>query len=110
MKVEKIICVNIDNIVFVVKTEDEEYYLIDTQQEKIVKGDLEELTKWGYWFENRDESKSLINLLNNILNDPLISIDNRLAGTLEGYVLRNQYDYSKKEAEGMAKKMNEIYK
>lgn len=57
---------------------------------------MEELIKWNpYWFENKDKSDYLMALLTDILNDPLISIDNRKAGTLEGYVLRNQYDFDK---------------
>jgi hypothetical protein len=111
MKIKRIVCTNIDNIVFVILTTDNQYYLIDRKQEKIVKGELEELIKWNpYWFENKDKSDYLMALLTDILNDPLISIDNRKAGTLEGYVLRNQYDFDKGQSKEMATKVNKQFK
>ena len=111
MKIKRIVCTNIDNIVFVILTTDNQYYLIDRKQEKIVKGELEELIKWNpNWFENKDKSDYLMALLTDILNDPLISIDNRKAGTLEGYVLRNQYDFDKNQSKEMATKVNEQFK
>lgn len=111
MKIKRIVCTNIDNIVFVILTTDNQYYLIDRKQEKIVKGELEELVKWNpYWYENEDKSDYLMALLTDILNDPLISIDNRKAGTLEGYVLRNQYDFDKNQSKEMATELNKQFK
>ena len=40
--------------IYVVSTDKDEYYYINTKQRKIVKGCLAELTKVGYWLENED--------------------------------------------------------
>ena len=96
--IKEIICVDIGKTIYVVSTDKDEYYYISTKQRKIVKGCLAELTKVGYWLENEDHSDYLLKLLEDILKYPDIVIDNRKAGTLQGYVIRNQYDLSPEEA------------
>lgn len=51
--IKEIICVDIGKTIYVVSTDKDEYYYISTKQRKIVKGCLAELTKVGYWLENK---------------------------------------------------------
>lgn len=108
--IKEIICVDIGKTIYVVSTDKDKYYYISTKQRKIVKGCLAELTKVGYWLENEDHSDYLLKLLEDILKYPDIVIDNRKAGTLQGYVIRNQYDLSPEEAKELASKLNEDFK
>lgn len=108
--IKEIICVDIGKTIYVVSTDKDEYYYISTKQRKIVKGCLAELTKVDYWLENEDHSDYLLKLLEDILKYPDIVIDNRKASTLQGYVIRNQYDLSPEEAKELASKLNEDFK
>ena len=81
-------------------------------KEKLLKAALLNLQKLvtGQKTKIEDHSDYLLKLLEDILKYPDIVIDNRKAGTLQGYVIRNQYDLSPEEAKELASKLNEDFK
>lgn len=108
--IDKVLYINQRGTAYIVIDTQENYYLIETTQKKVVKGDVAELTKFGVWNFNKNKSSELKDELEAIMNVPEIVIDNRLAGSLQGAVIRNQHDFGGEQVEKMADELNKYFK
>lgn len=72
--------------------------------------DIWDLVKWGDYENVKDAPDSLERELNDIIDSPLILVDNRLSGTIVGPMVRNEYDLTEDEAKEFSQTLNEYFK
>lgn len=91
--------------------EDNLYMLVMPSTGYVMKSnDIWDLIKWDNYETIDNAPDSLERELNDIIDSPLILVDNRLSGTIVGPMVRNEYDLTEDEAKEFSQTLNEYFK